>query len=243
MSLARGTEGSLTEAKRELRVREMAPVDGRRSTDRRAPLASHVAVDIDPRLLSPGRAHAKAWTPPTENRSERSDRRVRGRPHRSRGEEDVPRVRLSPQKGECGTPKRWQGDVITLLPRPSGGPQSPSRRPERKLGGPHREPASTGARSRVFGKQTSIGRIGVCSSGGALQGAASFGCLARRKPSPRLDENPDDGGRWREGENGAQFPPRGSINRFREGKRLAGCDACEGQDTVSGASGSTTVAL
>jgi len=42
------------------------------------------------RQLSPGRAHAKAWTPPTENRSERSDTGVRGRPHRPRGEQHAP---------------------------------------------------------------------------------------------------------------------------------------------------------
>lgn len=51
------------------------------------PLASHVAVDIDPRQLSPGRAHAKAWTiQPNENRSRRSDTGVRGWSHRAREE-------------------------------------------------------------------------------------------------------------------------------------------------------------
>ena len=52
------------------------------------------------------------------------------------------------------------------LPRSRGGPQSPSLRTRCKPRGQCREPASTGNRSREFGKQTSDERIGgACPSG------------------------------------------------------------------------------
>jgi hypothetical protein len=72
----------------------------------------------------------------------------------------------SSERSGCGSPKRRNlGHVMAPLPRPSGGSQNPSRRLARKRQGRYREPASTGARSREFGKQTSVGRIGgACSA-------------------------------------------------------------------------------
>jgi hypothetical protein len=63
-------------------------------------------------------------------------------------------------------------------------------------------------------------------------------------PSPKetvtpLDENPDDGGRQREGENGAQTS-RGSFKRSFARKFDSGAaKPARAKDTVSGASGST----
>jgi hypothetical protein len=51
------------------------------------------------RQLSPGRAHAKAWTPPTENRSGRSDKGVRGWPHRPHEEEHASFGQEEPRTG------------------------------------------------------------------------------------------------------------------------------------------------
>jgi hypothetical protein len=73
-----------------------------------------------PRQLSPGRAHAKAWTPPPENRSGRRDRSVKGRPHRPRGEEHAQHGHGNPERGGCGSPKRRNGS--------RDGPPSPAMR-------------------------------------------------------------------------------------------------------------------
>jgi hypothetical protein len=75
------------------------------------------------------------------------------------------------------------GDVITLLPRPRGGSQNPSFPPAGvSLGDSTGNSTSAGVCSREFGKQTSVGRIGVFSRDVALQGDAPRGDLARRKP-------------------------------------------------------------
>jgi hypothetical protein len=85
------------------------------------------------------------------------------------------------------------GDVITLLPRPRDGSQNPSLPPAGvSLGDCTGNSTSAGVCSREFGKQTSVGRIEVFSRDVTLQGVAPRGDLARRKPLPRKDENPDD---------------------------------------------------
>lgn len=98
-----------------------------------------------------------------------------------------------------------------LLPRQSGGSQNPScprRAPPQKWRTlrTHREPTSTGARSREFEWQTSERRIeSACTARRRKAACRSKNqqALARRKPNPRR-RNPDDEGRWREGEDGAQ---------------------------------------
>jgi len=55
-----------------------------------------------------------------------------------------------------------------------------------------------------FGKQTSIGRIGGACPAQRRKALGRERCLARRKPTPRSRRHPDDGGRRREGENGAR---------------------------------------
>jgi hypothetical protein len=142
-------------------------------------------------------AHRK---PERETRQERqrlaaSAARGRTRPARSR---------RAPDGADAARRSEGSGHVMTPLPRQRGGSQNPSLPLGAQAPGMHREPASTGTRSREFGKQTSVGRIGECLVGEALQGAA-----ANQVPSPKetvtpLGQNPDDGGRRREGENGAQ---------------------------------------
>lgn len=90
------------------------------------------------------------------------------------------------------------GDVIASLPRPRGGSQNPSFRPRRKLRG-----RTGSSRVRVLVVEivweADIGRTyRRCLRGVSLQGGASRRCLARRKPSPRLDRDPDDWGNGRE---------------------------------------------
>jgi hypothetical protein len=150
-------------------------------------IRGHARVGKRPRQLSPGRAHAKAWTPPTENRSGRSDRSVRGRPHRPLGEEHAPaRSRKAPNGADAARRSEGSGHVMTPLPRPRGRSQNPPLPPGAQAPGTHREPTSTGARSREVW-EADIGRthrsFRLC--GVALQDAASQRRLARRKPSPR----------------------------------------------------------
>jgi hypothetical protein len=102
------------------------------------------------------------------------------------------------------------------LPRPRGGSQNPSFPLGAQATRMHREPASTGTRSREFGKQTSVGRIGECLVGDALQGAAAVQVPSPKETVTPLGHNPDDGGRRREGENGAQIS-RGSFTSFAWG--------------------------
>jgi len=94
--------------------------------------------------------------------------------------------------------------VIPRLPRPRGEPQSSSLPSKVQTKETHREPTSTGTRSREFGKQTLVERIGGACPALRCKALRRERCLARRKPSPRW-VNPDDEGRWREGEDGAQF--------------------------------------
>lgn len=59
-----------------------------------------------------------------------------------------------------------------------------------------------------FEKQTSVRRIGGACPATRCKTRRRERCLARRKPTPRSRRYPDDGGRWREGEDGAQVPRR-----------------------------------
>jgi hypothetical protein len=73
---------------------------------------------------------------------------------------------------------------VRPLPRSRGGSQSPSPRTRRKSRGQRREPASTGARSRELGKQTSDERIGGACPAARCKARRRERCLARRKPVP-----------------------------------------------------------
>jgi hypothetical protein len=116
---------------------------------------------------------------------------------------------------------------VRPLPRSCGGSQSPSLRTRRKSRGQCREPASTGNRSREFGKQTSDERIGRCLSGGALQGATSREVPSLKEAGTWWEDIPDDQGRWREGENGAHVS-RGCQSRFSRGDGTRGLRSSRG---------------
>lgn len=86
---------------------------------------------------------------PTENRSRSCDRSVRGWSRRSLGEQNAPRARDRPTRAHAA--RRSGGkrsDVIALLPRPRDGSPKPVAPPKAQALGTHREPTSTGARSR-----------------------------------------------------------------------------------------------
>jgi len=128
----------------------MAPIDGRRATGR--PFRSSVTCRRKAILGSscPGGPTRRrgSESPARTGTGEATGASEVGRIGRAGN--NTSRPSEAPHKGECGTPKRrHEGDVITLLPRSSGGSQNPSHRLGRKPKGPHREPASTGARSRV----------------------------------------------------------------------------------------------
>lgn len=132
------------------------------------------AAAVEPILARLTREVPREGVRSNQNRSEHCDRDGRGRLHRPRWRTTPPARLQASNRGECSSPKRRsQAQRVRLLPRPSGGPQSPSQRAERKPCGLYREPASTGTRSHEFGKQTSDERIGGCLSGGALQRATS----------------------------------------------------------------------
>lgn len=133
-----------------------------------------------------------------ENRSGRGDRNVRGWSHGQGRRIKSPALSRSLESEVNGT--RRSGDTGVRahpLPRIRGGPQSPSLRARCKPRGQYREPASTGNRSREFGKQTSDERIDRCFFDGASQGATSQEVPSLKEAGTWLEEIPDDQGRWR----------------------------------------------
>jgi hypothetical protein len=151
-------------------------------------------------------------------------------------------VKESPERGGCGSPKRGTGHVMTSPPRPRGGSQNPPLPLRAQARGMHREPTSTGTRSREFGKQTSVGRTAECSGGDALQSAASSQVPSPKETVTLLGTNPDDGGRPREGENGAQVS-RVVVKGFARRADSWVERPTEAHDTVSGALDPTPAVL
>jgi hypothetical protein len=134
----------------------------------------------------------------------------------ARGRTRPGRSRRAPNGAGAVRRSEGSGHVMTPLPRPRGGSQNPSLPPGAQAPGTHREPTSTGARSREVW-EADIGRT--------YRSVLVGRCVARRSvaevPSPKetvtpLGKNPDDGGRRREGENGAQVS-RVSFTSFARG--------------------------
>lgn len=112
--------------------------------------------------------------------------------------------------------------VRTPSPGHTMGPKAHRHARGVKPRGPHREPASTGHRSREFGKQTSDERIERCLSGGTSQGVTSRGAPSLKEVdtwfgdilTTRVDGERANTVRW--------FPAQRPIKVFREGVGLEG---------------------
>lgn len=218
----------------------MAPIDGRRSDRTNRPRSRGGGRNGlgDSRLGGPTRRR-ESW--PIQNQTERGDKNVSGLPHGPSSGRTSPARSQASNRGECGTPKRSQGCACTPPPPAMRRAPKPAVPRQAQAWWKHREPTSTGARSREFGKQTSDERIGRCSSDGALQGATSRGVPSLKEAVTWLG-SPDDRDRWREGEDGAPSSRGYRTIGIREEHGLSSLMAREGRDPqgrimVSGVSG------
>lgn len=159
--------------------------------------------------------------------------------------ENIPGPVASPEPGVNAVRRSGEPDAACASPPPATRwAPKPIVPRAAQVARTHRELASTGTRSREFGKQTSDERIGGCLSGGALQGVTS-----REVPSPKeADTWWEDFLTTRVSGDRAKTVRRFSAvanQGFREKVGLVGCEAREGrglerdQITVSGVSGFT----
>jgi hypothetical protein len=183
-------------------------------------------------------------TAPRKPERETRQERQRSAASAARGRTRPARSRKAPNGVDAARRSEGTGHVMAPLPRPRGGSQNPSFPLGAQVPRMHREPASTGTRSREFGKQTSVGRIVGCLGGEALQGAASrkTRCLAGRKPSPRWEKvlTTGDGG---ERAKTVRRSPALLSQVSRRGLIRGLKTPAKANDTVSVASGVTPVVL
>lgn len=164
-----------------------------------AAIAGHAAVGKAVSAAPTREGPREGVVRPNENRSRRSDRNVRGRPHRPHGEQQAPNGTSAPNGVDAGRRSGGPGDVIAPLPRPYDGSQNPPFPPGAQAPGMHRELTSTGTRSREsLGSRHRSDVSPVLERSQRRKAVCPCRCLARRKPPPRLDQNPDDAGGGRE---------------------------------------------
>jgi hypothetical protein len=149
------------------------PLSMRRRSGLTKPLSVTRRWGKRPRHLSPGRAHAKAWTPPPKTGAgDATGASEVGRIGRA-GKNTPSTVTETPNGVDAARQSEGTGHVMASFPGHAAGPKTRRFHSARKCRGCTGSLASTGTRSREFGKQTSVGRIVECLGGEALQGAAS----------------------------------------------------------------------